>query len=109
MKAIHYKDITIEELKEIFKRNSERITVVEFVKKNSGYYNDPIIRKMKCTRSFDMLERFADEMGYKKPTNAPLYHAASYNLLRVWDIENEGWRSIPVDRILEITSEEYPS
>jgi hypothetical protein len=27
--------------------------------------------------------------------------------VRVWDIENEGWRSIPVDRIVSVTSEEY--
>ena len=102
-----YRKLSINELKEIFQRNADRITVVTFAKKHSGYWNSLEMRTMKCTRSFTMLNHFADEMNYTPPKGPALYDAAQYNLLRVWDIENEGWRCIPVDRIVSVTSEEY--
>ena len=102
-----FKHLTTNELKDIFKRNSERITVITFAKRNSGWYNTYEMRTIKCTRSFDMLNHFKDEMNYTPPVGPALYNADDYNLVRVWDIENEGWRCIPVDRIVSVTSEEY--
>ena len=102
-----FKHLTTKDLKDIFKRNSERITVITFAKKNSGWYNTYEMRTIKCTRSFGTLNEFKDEMNYTPPAGPALYDAERYNLVRVWDIENESWRCIPVDRIVSVTSEEY--
>lgn len=103
-----FKHLTTNDLKTIFKRNADRITVITFAKRNSGWYNSYEMRTIKCTRSFTMLNHFADEMNYTPPTGPAMYDAEQYNLVRVWDIENEGWRCVPVDRIVSVTSEEYP-
>lgn len=102
-----FRSLTTNELKDIFKRNADRITVITFAKRNSGWYNPYEMRTIKCTRSFTMLNHFAGEMNYTPPAGPALYDAEQYNLVRVWDIENEGWRCIPVDRIVSVTSEEY--
>jgi hypothetical protein len=102
-----FRRLTTNELKEIFQRNADRITVITFAKRNTGWYNPYEMRTIKCTRSFTMLNHFKDEMNYTPPAGPALYDAERYNLVRVWDIENEGWRSIPVDRIVSVTSEEY--
>lgn len=102
-----FRRLTTNELKDIFKRNADRITVITFAKRNTGWYNPYEMRTIKCTRSFTMLNHFKDEMNYTPPTGPALYDAERYDLVRVWDIENHGWRSIPVDRIVSVTSEEY--
>ena len=102
-----FRSLSTNELKDIFKRNSERITVITFAKRNYRWHNTYEVRTIKCTRSFDMLNHFANEMNYTPPVGPALYDADQYNLVRVWDIENEGWRCIPVDRVISVTSEEY--
>lgn len=104
---IQYKAMTVSELEDIFNRNHDCVTVVEFAKRSSRDANNPTIRTMKCTRAFDMLEANVSKFNYIKPTNEPNYDSAAYNLVRVWDLENEGWRSIPTDRIISVSTEAF--
>lgn len=71
---------------------------VRFIKKNGTE------RKMIATRDWQFLENNKHEMGWVTPTNEANYDAAARGLVRVWDCNELGWRTIPEgERLLELT------
>lgn len=59
----------------------------------------PPTRRMLCTLDFTVLdtEQGRKLLGFKKPKNFPVYNAQQKNLLVVWDLIMQDWRSIPVE------------
>ena len=64
----------------------------------------PPSRRMLCTLDFTVLdtEQGKKLLGFKKPRNYPVYNAASKNLLVVWDLIMQDWRSVPVESCIII-------
>lgn len=67
---------------------------VEFLKK------DGTVRKMIATRDWKFLEENADEMQYTKPTHPANYDCEACDMVRVWDCNKLGWRTIPTGECL---------
>lgn len=69
------------------------IAVVTFTKKNGDK------RVMKCTLNTSLLKAMAEngESSYKTPMNGANYNDVEKGLVRVWDLENDGWRTIIAD------------
>ena len=70
---------------------------VEFLKK------DGTVRKMIATRDWKFLEENAGEMQYTKPTHPASYDCEAAGMIRVWDCNELGWRTIPTgERLLRL-------
>lgn len=69
------------------------IAVVTFNKKNGEK------RVMKCTLNKSLLREMANngESSYTDPTESASYDAESLGMVRVWDLENDGWRTITAE------------
>ena len=85
--------MTINELKQRIRECGDNIAVVAFTKK------DGTERVMKCSLNFELLERHSDKTGYKKPTQSANYDCESRGMVRVWDVENEGWRTVTASTV----------
>lgn len=66
--------------------------VVEFKKK------DGEVRKMVCTKSFDMIP--PDK--HPKSVSEPNTNGEIADLFNVWDLEKEGWRSFDYKTLIKI-------
>lgn len=85
---------TVEEIKSSMSRHP--LWDVEFTKKDGSH------RKMIATRDWKFLENNAAEMGYKKPEGEANYDCEALNMVRVWDCNELGWRTIPAgERLLK--------
>lgn len=62
-------------------------------------------RVMLCTRNFDALLENAAETGYSSPTSPTDAHKLPENLLRVWSIEDKGWRIVNLDTVSNVEEE----
>jgi hypothetical protein len=80
--------MTISELKLAISECGKNVAVVTFTKKNGAE------RVMKCTRNFDLLDEDSAALNYTRPTQEPNYDCEALDMVRVWDLENEGWRTI---------------
>lgn len=74
-------------LKSLLLQNKDRIFSVHFIKKDGS------LRKMICR-----LEVHKDVKG----VGVNLSLEAASRILKVWDIQKAGWRSIPLDRVIEV-------
>lgn len=74
---------------EIVPQLKECVATVTFTKV------DGTLRIMKCTLKSDVLP--------EANTNAKSTRTVSENILPVWDIENNGWRSVRLDSIKSIS------
>lgn len=71
----------------------ENIVIVNFIKK------DGTERKMRCTLQHNLLPQQTDlEEAVQKKTPNP-------EVLAVWDLDNEGWRSFRYDSIIGFSIE----
>lgn len=70
----------------IVKLLKEKIMVIHFTKKNNEQ------RSMRCTLKFDLLP----QVKKKKPTEPK---PTSEEVLKVYDLDKQGWRSIILDTI----------
>ena len=69
----------------------ESIAIVTFTKKNGE------LRKMKCTLKPELLPPFEDE-------EEPSGRKVNEEVLPVWDVEAEGWRSFRIDSVKEVSN-----
>ena len=67
--------------------------VVTFTKKNGEK------RAMKCAIDKGYLLANAAETKYVEPTGTAPFDAESRGMVRVWDLENKGWRTITADTV----------
>lgn len=65
------------------------IATIQFIKKDGS------LRLMKCTLNF---KKIPEESYPKNMKLEDILSLIKKNILRVYDIEKNGWRSIPVDR-----------
>jgi len=72
------------------KIKTEDIITVSFTKKDGSE------RIMKCTLNFS---KIPEEHKPKGTSIESILSLIRKNILRVYDIENQGWRSIPIDNI----------
>lgn len=80
--------IQLERLREI--AADGRIFGVKFIRRTDGK-----VRSMSC------------RTGVKPPPPSPqprTWEPAQYNLLQVWDMHKKGWRFVPADSVLEVTT-----
>lgn len=58
-------------------------------------------RRMLCTLDPLLLNGALGKkvLNFKKPTQLPPYNAAAKNLVIVWDIFRQNWRSVPVESV----------
>jgi hypothetical protein len=82
-------DITsaIDFLKKIKSQDS---VTIKFIKK------DNTVRLMKCTLDFKQIEKTSHPKGINLPAILSLIQK---NILRVFDLEKQEWRSVPFDRV----------
>ena len=80
--------MNITELKQAIDECGKNVAVVTFTKKSG------VERVMKCTRNFDLLDEHSAALNYTRPTQEPNYDCEALDMLRVWDLENEGWRTV---------------
>jgi hypothetical protein len=78
---------------ELKNRIGTAAAVVTFTKKNGEK------RVMKCAINKGYLLANATETDYVEPTGAASFDAESYGMVRVWDLENKGWRTITADTV----------
>lgn len=83
---------TVDEIKDSMARHP--LWAIEFKKKDGS------LRKMIATRDWKFLEENADELDYKKPTHPANYDCEARDMVRVWDCNELGWRTIPADERL---------
>lgn len=82
----------------------ESVITLQFIKK------DGTTRTMTCTQNRDFLNENSEKLSYVEPVNPARSVADNYCI--VWDIENEGWRTVNVDstEILKtVTCADYAS
>jgi len=77
----------------------KNVLEIVFVRRDKN--RRPTVRRMLMTLDPLLLN---SELGkkilrFRKPRNAPAYNAASKNLLVVWDIIMQDWRSVPLESI----------
>ena len=60
---------------------------------------DLSLRRMKCTTSAKYLCEHAEETGWK-PIEENRVPKVNPSILPVWDIENKGWRNIPIAKVV---------
>lgn len=88
-------NITVKDIKE--KMATHPIWIVKFIKK------DGFARKMHASRDWKFLEECGDEMDYKKPENPPNWDEEELKMVRVWDCDELGWRTIPAgERLISL-------
>ena len=85
---------TVDTLKETMK--SAPIWHITFTKKNGQK------REMNASRDFEFLRENSGELGYETPVQAATYDAASKGLVRVWDCDELGWRSITAASVIDL-------
>ena len=85
---------TVDTLKETMK--SAPIWHITFTKKNG------VVRSMNASRDFEFLRENSGELGYETPVQAATYDAASKGLVRVWDCDELGWRSVTAASVIDI-------
>jgi len=78
--------------------------VAEFVfrrrhPKQAGYSS--MYRRIFCTLDRNLLNSIGGRTGlhFTPPTQPPVYIAAQHNLIVVWDIIMQDWRSIPLEAL----------
>lgn len=85
------------EIKEVMKKHP--LWQVRFIKQNGTE------RKMIAARDWQFLRENAGEMEWVAPVSPATYDAAAKGLVRVWDCNELGWRTIPAgERLLELTA-----
>ena len=67
--------------------------VVTFTKKNGEK------RVMKCAINKDYLLANVAETEYAVPTGSATYDAEARGMVRVWDLERKGWRTINAEKV----------
>lgn len=67
--------------------------VVTFTKKNGEK------RVMKCAINKEYLLTNVAETEYVEPTGTASFDAEARGMVRVWDLENKGWRTITADTV----------
>lgn len=73
------------------------IWVVKFKKKSGAE------RVMHASRDWRFLEENALELDYETPANSATWDADAHNMVRVWDCDELGWRTIPAgERLLSL-------
>lgn len=87
---------TVDTIKETMK--TAPIWHIIFIKKNGEK------REMNASRDFQFLTEYSEELGFETPTHAASYNAADYGLVRVWDCDELGWRSIVAASVIDIQS-----
>lgn len=87
---------TVDTIKETMK--TAPIWHITFIKKNGEK------REMNASRDFQFLTEYSEELGYETPTHAASYNAADKGLVRVWDCDELGWRSIVAASVIDIQS-----
>lgn len=92
--------MTVNELKNRIIECGNNIAIVTFTKKDGSE------RVMKCSLNFELLEKRSDETEYVRPTKEPAFDAESRGMVRVWDVENKGWRTITAKTVSDISMEE---
>lgn len=85
--------------KEIEKTLNKYAMRIVFIKKDGSE------RNMLCSRDFKTINKYAEEFGYTPPQN-PGSRPLPANLLRVWDLEKSGWRTINFDTIISAELDE---
>lgn len=85
---------TVDTLKETMK--SAPIWHITFTKKNGQK------REMNASRDFEFLRENSGELGYETPVQAATYDAASKGMVRVWDCDELGWRSITAASVIDL-------
>lgn len=89
--------MTVDEIKNVM--DTAPLWTVRFLKKNG------MERRMIATRDWTFLKENADEMQWVAPVNKANYDADLLGLVRVWDCDELGWRTIPAgERLLELTA-----
>ena len=82
----HNKVMTTDELKNLL--GSVDIAQITFTKKNGEE------RVMNASRNWDFLRSESEELGYTDPVNEPNYDCEARGMVRVWDCDECGWRTI---------------
>ncbi len=76
----------------------ENVAEVKFQRRTPkpGYPNE---RRMLCTNNIPLLNSAKGKyaLNYKAPTEGPKYNPTSKNLLVVWDIFMQGYRTVNLD------------
>lgn len=67
---------------------NEHIALIHFIKQNGDH------RVMRCTLRPDLLPPLPDKKTENKVSKPP-----SDAVIKVWDLDKEGWRSINIDSI----------
>lgn len=88
--------MTTDELKKEM-GESANVTVV-FTKKNGTE------RVMKCTRNFEYLLANVQSTGYVQPIGDANYDAEALGMVRVWDLEEQGWRTITAATVSSVAA-----
>lgn len=61
----------------------------------------PDTRRMLCTKSYELLNSINGRiaLNYRPPANIPAYDIVSKNLIIVWDIFMQDYRTLPVESV----------
>lgn len=97
MTDVTKENITDEELKAtrtfIMELLHENVLKINFTKK------DGTTREMRCTLQADLLPEVKVTEGKEGATHK---RQKNYNIVPVWDLDNDGWRSIRVASIIDV-------
>ena len=92
-------------------RNMNLMSVEELVEKMGDarcvtltfYKMDGSLRVMRATRNWDFLKHHDFVTNYEAPCGRGLgYNNTAKELLTVWDIEDEGFKQVPANRMLSV-------
>jgi hypothetical protein len=78
---------TPEEIRRLLHENGGKIFAIDFTKRTNGEFRT-------------LVGRFGVAKDLKG--EGPNYNPADYDLIRLWDVENEGYRCVPLDAVHEI-------
>lgn len=87
-------NMTVNELKNAIAKLN--VATVTFTKKNGEE------RVMRCSINWDELLANSDKTGYSKPTREAAFDAEANDMLRVWDLDERGWRIINANTVSNI-------
>ncbi len=74
------------------KIRNEKLVTIKFVKKTTGQE-----RTMKCTLDFSLIP--ISDKPKSVNLSAILSMLNKHKILRVYDVEKQGWRSVPFDKV----------
>ena len=76
------------------------VVELKFVRRHP-VQNRPVTRRMLASLNSAILDSDLGKkvLNFKPPTRSPSYNASQYNLLTVFDIFMQDWRSIPTDKV----------